>query len=778
MRDERRGISDERSGENITPHSRSHAPRGSALFGRFASAGTRFDAAGSISLILRLSSLVLFLALLLTASAASAAGPEPPPSIPGPLVLDDAPQPLPPGQARTEADRDRVEAVALFAVGRACQQRQKYRDALRSYQRALRCDPQSATIVRAIIPVAIFLGRESEAARYALKLIDLDGIDPSLLANLAISLTKEHDWTGAAALYEKTIAAHANAKPAAVDVALWLELGRTYYMAEKYPQAAESFARVVAALDHPEQFAGGEPLAKALFDNPDVAYQLMGECFLSADRPKDAQAVFEKIKDAGSAKAVRQFNLARVYLKAGKPAEALAAIEACFAGHIADAGMDPYETLADVLAKLNKKNELIARLEKLRAAEPGNVPLGYFLATQYRAAGKPEMAEPLFIELLKSKPTMTGYRELADLYRKAKRPDALLGVLGEMIDKIGIAETLATAVEGIGHDAVLSRAAVETARAKLKADPAKCGYGFLAAAALVALDAKQYDAANELFNLALAAKPKQAGEMVHVWGLSLMQGERPAEAAKVFQRAIDEKIFPSGNAVFYYYLAAALSMAEKPDDALAAARKAADLKRGSARYRGRPAWVLYMAKRYDEALKAYRKLIVDFDVDHSSEESREAMREARLTLSNICVAQKDLPNAEEYLEQVLDEFPDDDGALNDLGYLWADENKNLGRAERMIRQAVAAEPDNAAYRDSLGWLLFRQGKFAPAVVELEKAAGGKKPDGTVLDHLGDACHKAGQHQKAIAAWRKAVEVLRKEKETDKAEIVEKKINAK
>ena len=58
--------------------------------------------------------------------------------------------------------------------------------------------------------------------------------------------------------------------------------------------------------------------------------------------------------------------------------------------------------------------------------------------------------------------------------------------------------------------------------------------------------------------------------------------------------------------------------------------------------------------------------------------------------------------------------------MNNLGYLWADENKRLGRAEKMIREAVAAEPDNAAYRDSLGWVLFRLGKYPQAVAELKR----------------------------------------------------------
>ncbi len=86
---------------------------------------------------------------------------------PAPLRLDDAPKPLKPLQGRTEADRDRVEAMALFAAGRAHEDREEYAEALRCYQRALRCDPQSAAAAQAASVTATRLKRYAEAARYA-----------------------------------------------------------------------------------------------------------------------------------------------------------------------------------------------------------------------------------------------------------------------------------------------------------------------------------------------------------------------------------------------------------------------------------------------------------------------------------------------------------------------------------------------------------------------------------------------------------------------------------
>jgi tetratricopeptide (TPR) repeat protein len=554
-----------------------------------------------------------------------------------------------------------------------------------------------------------------------------------------------------------------------------------------------------------------QKLTKVLLGEPGLTYQLMGECFLAADKPQDALAVFEKADKVAPDKALRQFNLARVCAKTGKPAEALAALEASFAEHLTDQGMAPYETLAELLGTLGKKAELLERLEKLRQSDPNGIPLAYYLASQYRAAGQLDKAESLYLELLKSKPTLTGYRALIDLAKQTKRFDLLLSVLGDALEKTSVLDLLGVEAQAISGDPESVQRLVEAARNEMKTDPAKFGYGRRLLVALLTLEAKQYETASEFFNLALAVKPsapvqpakppksddkgsaERAGgtevaasqaastsrvaEVLMVWGIGLLTGDRPAEAARVFQRGIDEKALPDNNPAFSFYLAGALAMAQRPDEALAAARVAAEKNKDSARFRGRVAWVLYIAKRYEEAKKAYQKLIEEFDADHASAESREVLREVRLALSNLAIIQGDMPQAEEWLEQVLDEFPDDESALNDLGYLWADRGKNLERAERMIRKAVAAEPDNMAYRDSLGWVLFRLGKCAEARTELEKAAAIKKPDGVVLDHLGDVYQKLNQHDKAIETWRKAADILRQEKELDKAAAVEKKVKA-
>src|SRR5439155_16748589 len=60
----------------------------------------------------------------------------------------------------------------------------------------------------------------------------------------------------------------------------------------------------------------------------------------------------------------------------------------------------------------------------------------------------------------------------------------------------------------------------------------------------------------------------------------------------------------------------------------------------------------------------------------------------RLTLYGIYSTAHENDKAEEQLRRVLQDFPDDATAHNDLGYLMADQGKNLPEAEELIRQAI------------------------------------------------------------------------------------------
>ncbi|MGE5609457.1 MAG: tetratricopeptide repeat protein, partial [Bacillota bacterium] len=115
------------------------------------------------------------------------------------------------------------------------------------------------------------------------------------------------------------------------------------------------------------------------------------------------------------------------------------------------------------------------------------------------------------------------------------------------------------------------------------------------------------------------------------------------------------------------------------------------------------------------------------------------------------------PMAEKLLLEILKLEPHS-GASNDLGYMWADEGRNLEQAETLIRTAVRAEPDNSAYLDSLGWVLYKRGKFAESHRYLQEAVDSAgKPDPVVLDHLGDTLYRLDQVPEAVKIWRRSLD---------------------
>jgi tetratricopeptide (TPR) repeat protein len=692
-----------------------------------------------------------------------------------PLVIEDSPQPLEPRQTPGEEERDRIEALSMFSAARMFELEGKDADALRFYQRALRYDPQSVSIARAIIPLAIRMNRHAEAVRYALLAAELEDADPVVLSRLGEYLADRGDWQRAAALYEKALTAPKDPELQSLDLVLRMQLARLYHLTGQYEKAAQAFVRVFDAMQHPDELKLSDAAKKLLLDEPEATYSLIGECFLLGGRPEGAASAFKKANEHSPDKGLLNYNLARVDAKLGKTQSALKRLNVAFGERLADQGMEPYRLLAEVFEDLGREKELPGNLEDLRDADPENVPLGYFLAGKHLEKAEYDKAEPLYRGLIEKTPTVAGYRALVEIYRKTGQHEKLLDVMAEAVEKTSGLEPLGEEIQAVAEDADLVRSLLQIAGNRLKDDADAFGYSGRLAAALLALEADQYDAAGELFEKAVQAKPDQAAELLLSWGLGLLVDEQYEAAAKVFQRGIDEKALPDENPVFYFYLAGALEMAGKSEQALAAGRKAVEIKPDSPRFHSRVAWILYHGERYEEAVKAYAGLVEQFEPEYGSSEVREVVREAKLVLSNLAVITGRPDQAEEWLEQVLDEFPEDPSAMNDLGYLWADAGKNLRRAHRMVEQAVRAEPDNPAYRDSLGWVLYRLGRIDEAVAALEKAAA-EEPDPVILDHLGDACKSGGKLDKARDAWGRAVKAYQEADKADDAEKVQKKIN--
>ncbi|MCC7083580.1 MAG: tetratricopeptide repeat protein [Pirellulales bacterium] len=708
-----------------------------------------------------------------------------PPAVASPTAtqtLDDAIEPLAPKVARTEEDEDKLTAAALFSAGRTLEQRQKLPAALRRYQRALRYAPDAKPILREMLPLAFSLERRDVVLRFLTAHLDETGIsDPLLLRAAAEYLAEEGNWSAALKLYRQVELLLAGDKPSPAQVLVQLELGRLNFLRGNYAESAAAYQQVLDALSDPKKFGLDPKTQRALAGDDGELFELMGSVFLEAKRPEQALQAFTMLDQRDPDGARRSFNAARVKLVTGNPQAALDELQKFFDAKQPPETTTPYEVLAEALKELNQSDQLVSRLEVLRKSQPESASLAFYLGEEYRQASRWQDAAALFEAAIAARPTADAYQSLSQVYCHTGDAAAMLKLLVSVAEKTGSLSALGgESIALIKNEKLLAKVlavAIEQHREAQANDAAA-----LRVAALLASEAKRWDDAERLMNLAIQADPSATAGLLIAWGIDLFVAEKYDRAAAVFQRGIDEIAVKDEIAACSFYLAGALEMEGQSDEALAAAQRAAKQKPDDPMFASRPAWILYHAKRYDDAELAYQTFLEKFNDDFSTPGAREMVQQANLVLSNLSVLRGDQSQGVEYLEQVLDEFPNDIGANNDLGYLWVDENRHLKRAHRMIQVAVANEPENAAYRDSLGWALFRLGRLAEALEELQKAvelekANGKGPDPTVLDHLGDVYQKLGRIADARVSWKQSIEGYQREKETDKIKPVEQKLRA-
>jgi tetratricopeptide (TPR) repeat protein len=203
------------------------------------------------------------------------------------------------------------------------------------------------------------------------------------------------------------------------------------------------------------------------------------------------------------------------------------------------------------------------------------------------------------------------------------------------------------------------------------------------------------------------------------------------------------------------------------------------------------AWLQREMGNYEEAAKTYVQILASINKDKSLEkdERNDFVNDVHYILSNVYMEMNQVDKAGEQLQILLKEKPNDPTYNNDLGYIWADHDKNLDQAEAMIRKAIdedkkqrqkAAKGDsdkvNAAYLDSLGWVLFKQKKYQEARPILIQAVQDKEGQHVeIFDHLGDLHMALGEKAEAIAAWKKGIEVAgpTKREQERKAEVQKK-----
>jgi tetratricopeptide (TPR) repeat protein len=705
-----------------------------------------------------------------------------------------------PKAPREETDEERLTALAMYSAGRMHEEKEELPAALRMYERASRFDPQAQTPLRDAIRMAFSLGRSDEAIRYAVKLADLDASDSQLLRRLAGHLVGQGDLERGLKLYERAAAVEETKPKASGAVLLWMQIGKLCLILDKPGPAAAAYRRVQQALASPNDWGLDDRARGLIFEDAaktlDLlgravdgrsaeaqACDLFGKVLLEAGDPDAAMAAFERGNALATNAPLLTLQRAEVLATRKDTAGALATLDEFFASKRPLYGAASFELLSKLLSEADRAGDLCNKLERLQVEQPDNIALAYFLADTYRQAGELALAEPLYRQALAAQPALSGYRGLIDVLRRQGNIEPLLEVFLQCVPNVRTLDSLGEEGRALtAADAVMPQllAAAKTRDDKQPLDSTQAG-----ALGQLALAAGLFDAAEALFSRAIERDQENAPILLRRWALALLVQDKFAEATAVIERTQASGKVSADDAELAFHLSGALAMQDKTDEALVVARRAVELAEnerdalGEVYYRilARPGWVLYHGKRLEDAEREYRALLARFNDRYDDEAVREMLRDARLSLSNITVLRGDTLGSERWLEEILDEYPEDISALNDLGYLWADAGKRLQRALAMIEQAVAKEPENSAYLDSHGWALFRLGRRAEAISTLERAVGQEKePDGVILEHLGDAYLADGRLDDARGAWQRAQAAFTKLGDAAKSAGVQKKLD--
>lgn len=657
-------------------------------------------------------------------------------------------------------DDTKKEALAWFMTGRLRESRNDPQGAYDAYKKALQADSEAVDVYRALVPLAFRLQKADEAIELALKVFELDPDNVELRQQVSLHFLRQNRFEDAIRILEEAKASKSLDKNSPIYVSINELLANLYQATGDAEKAADSLEVVFQAIVDPSRFHL-EPRVRRVLRAANL--ERLGEAFLQVSRTDLAVEAFELAVERGQAtESSIAYNLAAALRQKKEPEAALAKLQLYFDARLKTRGKAAYQLLADLLEDQGKRDELIPRLRKLSENDARNIPLSLFLADEYVEQKQYDEARDLYQATLENSRDKSGYVGLIRIGRLQREAEPLFQALMAAADASVELQSLQSEVDAIAADDELMEAVLKLS--ENSADQAQQpGPESLYLLGKLSIAAKRNDAATDLFRRAIRQNPDRENLLVLYQELAnhLFDQRQYGEASEVYREAIEDPALRSQRPMMLFRMSQALELNGQTDEAIKAVLEARKTLPGVGLLYYQEAWIHYHAQNWDKAIELFENVIKRFPQD------KETVRRCQFSLSAIYVQQGDIPRGEKILEDVFAEEPDDPSVNNDLGYLYADQGKNLEQAERMIRKAIAAEPDNAAYQDSMGWVLYKLERYDEALDWLKKAvdtpSGG---DPTILDHLGDCYHKLDRQEKARESWRQALDKATQESRPD------------
>lgn len=673
---------------------------------------------------------------------------------------EDPLEPFVPAKPIDDAEKAKVEAKKLFVQGVSQLDQRNVLAAKKSFEKALALDPNNLGVLKELVPLALQLNDVAAGMQYCERAVALDPKDFRLLHLLAGRQAEVGKLAESVKLLEQARQIDDVLKQ---DPRLYIQIRSDLAQhLETLGRNEESIGPLqeLLALSDGANTPGITEFTRRFLDRRKfMDYEQLGRSLAKAGRYDEAIALLDKARsseDRGKRLALVIAEVAFAhddFQRSAKELEIYASL-----GSQNKAALDLY---AKTLEKLGRSKDLLPQLSRWLESDRDNPVLREAYAERLIDAGE---FVPAQAELDRLRGRASAVPLTIRLYRKMNDPKKLLNAFIDVVRGTDRTDTISEQIKATTEDTELLAGLAAAAR-DLK-DPDPNAYYAAYVVAKLATMAKDGPLAIEFLTRCLADKKAPPDPNLYEELITLLwENKKFEEILAVAEKA--EKAIPQFRPTFVEYRSRALESLGRIDEAIATLEqliKESKSPEDTISTRLAIARIQMQREKYDEALGICRSIEEQFP-------NSQQLPYVRYILATVLSQKGDIAEFEKTMLGLIQESEGVRGDFlatlhNDLGYTWAEHDKNLDQAEAMIRKALDAKPDEPAYLDSLGWVLFKQERYDLAEESLRKATESTKgQDAVIYDHLGDTYLKLDKKAEAGRAWGKARELLAETKTT-------------
>ena len=444
--------------------------------------------------------------------------------------------------------------------------------------------------------------------------------------------------------------------------------------------------------------------------------------------------------------------------------------------------LEAHQVTAALLMREGKVNEALPHLERVLSADQQNNHNSYMLITSLLSKEKDKQAALGAMEQLVAK--------------RRQDPEALyayayLAMLVGSLDKASTAANEAIALVPDWSEAHILRANILIRQGQneqvlsliqeaVESYPDDVAVRLFYARRLV--DERRYEQAREQFSALLDYQP-DAPEALYALGLLNLQTQRKGDAQRNFERLIElgQRVDEA-----YYYLG---QVAEMEKDTAAAMRYYTEVRKGSNYIDAQISIAAILAQQGDiDAARArvqnisaptldveLRLFLAEGEILRNANQLEEAYEVYSLALQQMqdnpqllyarALTAEQLGRVDEAvadLAHVVKNAPNNAEALNALGYTLVDMTGRVTEGKQYIEKALKLKPNDPAILDSMGWAYYRLGEHEKALRYLQQAFD-KLKDPEIAAHLGEVLWVLGNKERAREVWDEALRETPKDK---------------